>query len=198
MGGKRAVYRDQRADTAATSAAQALEQRLSSEHSAAMPSGVSHSFFASRRRVFLLPALGLAVAAAGVFLLWDSPERTSAWVGIGCGSFVTLWTSAPMWRREPMIWFDDDGLRARWPGVDTVAWQDIAAVRLARVRRRAWLVVDRTEQARRAAVRHPVQQAFAKLAKAEDLAIPLDGLQARPEQVAAVIELAHAHARQLR
>jgi hypothetical protein len=97
-----------------------------------------------------------------------------------------------------MIWFDADGLRARWPGIDTVAWQDIAAVRLARVRRRAWLVVDRTEQARRAAVRHPVQQAFAKLAKAEDLAIPLDGLQARPEQVAAVIELAHAHARELR
>ncbi|HEX6812486.1 MAG TPA: hypothetical protein VF384_12750 [Planctomycetota bacterium] len=160
-----------------------------------MPSRLSHSFFASRLRVFLLPALGLLVALIGVVLLWGSPERTSAWVGIGCGAFVTLWTSAPMWRREPMIWFDDAGLQARWPGFDVVAWHDITSVRLVRVRRRAWLAVDRTAHARSAAARQPLQQVFAKLAKVDDLAIPLDGLQARPEQVAAVIELALAHAR---
>ncbi|HEX5052958.1 MAG TPA: hypothetical protein VFZ65_14375 [Planctomycetota bacterium] len=153
------------------------------------------SFVRSIRRALVPVGLGLAIAGAGGYLLAARREAAVAWVSLASGLVLALWFALGPWRRAPVLWFDDAGLRARLPGFGCVAWSDIEAVRLARVRGRAFLIVERAAAARQAAVAWPVLRMLAKMANAADLAVPIDGLSASPEQVVAVVELARVAAR---
>ncbi len=143
-----------------------------------------------------LPAVGLGavLVGAGVFLRERGEAANVWWSCLGCGFVWMAWFGSPLWRRSPVLWFDDAGLRARLPGFGVVAWAEIERVHAVAVGRRTFLLVERTAAAQRQRRTSAVLRALGRPAKAVDLAVPIDGLQATPAQVVAVVLLAWQHA----
>lgn len=160
-----------------------------------MPPLPAHSFPHALGR--LMPALGPGVSliAGGLGALAAGLPPVIAWVALGGGAAVLVAFVLPLLLRVPMIAFDEHGLRARLPGFGAVAWRDIERVRLVRLhgRGRAFLVVERTAEAQRRRRGGRWPRMLARAAGGKDLAAPLDGLTATPDQIAAVVQLAHAH-----
>ncbi len=152
----------------------------------------AQSFVADRRRARLPTLLGAGIAAAGLWLALARGEREVGMVAFAWGLLLAGWFGRKLGRR-PMLWFDGGGLRAHLPGFGQVPWRQIEAVRLQRFRRLALLVIDRNEQARRLQPSRSMALAFARLAGSRDLAVPVHGLSATPEQIAAVVDLAWRH-----
>lgn len=152
----------------------------------------AQSFFADRRRALLPTLLGAAIAGAGLWLALVRREREVGMVAFAWGLLFVGWFGRKLGRR-PMLWFDGGGLRAHLPGFGQVPWRQIEAVRLQRLGRLALLVIDRSEQARRLNRASSWARACARLAGAKDLAVPVQGLSATPEQIAAVVDLAWRH-----
>ncbi len=159
-----------------------------------MTSVPAQSFPMKPKHAWHIVAAGIGVALAGGELLHLGRGDVVGWVTIACGAVLALWFGQPAWRRAPMVWFDDRGLWARVPGFGPLAWQDIERVRFVRVYGKPFLVVDRTASLRAAKPPSSVARAFARSAEAKDLAVPLENLEAAPDRVAAVVELAHRHA----
>jgi hypothetical protein len=146
------------------------------------------------RRSWHVVAAGVSVALAGGELLRRSTWPIGGWVTIACGVVLAVWFGQPAWRRAPMLWFDDDGLRARIPGVGPIAWHDIERLRLVRANGQSFLVIDRVAEERRRRPPSMLAAAIAKKPEAKDLAVPLDNLETAPDKVFAVVDLAHRHA----
>jgi hypothetical protein len=145
------------------------------------------------RRSWQIVASGISVAVAGAELLrrgWP----VGGWVTIACGAVLAVWFGQPAWRRAPMLWFDDDGLRARIPGFGPLAWHHIERLRLVRANGRSFLVIDRIVEERQRRPLGVLAVAIAKKPEAKDLAVPLDNLAVAPDKVFAVVDLAHRHA----
>jgi len=159
-----------------------------------MPVVPPQSFPMKQKRAWHIVTAGIGVVLAGVELLRLGRGDTVGWVTIACGLVLVTWFGQPAWRRAPMVWFDDRGLWARMPGFGPLSWQDIERVRFVRVYGKAFLVVDRVPSLRAAKPPSSIARAYARSAEANDLAVPLDNLEAAPDRVAAVVDLAHRHA----
>lgn len=158
-----------------------------------MPSVPAQSFphAWSRLRPALLPGVGLIVT--GLSTVATGRLVQIGWVTAGCGVGLVVALGLPLWLRVPVVAFDDRGLRARLPGFGLVPWSDIERVRLVRVDNHTLLVVDRTFEARRRRRGGRWPRSLARRAKGKDLAVPLEGLTATPEQIVAVVQIAHRH-----
>lgn len=150
------------------------------------------AFFADPRRAWLPGAVGIAIAAGGIWLLAATAHRDVGIVVMPWGLLLAGWSARKLWRR-PLLWFDSGGLRAQWPGVGQVPWRHIESLRLERRLHVAALVVDRNDLARRLQPSRSWARTLARLVGARDLAIPVHGLSASPEQILAVVELAWRH-----
>lgn len=159
-----------------------------------MPSVPAQSFTMQAKRSWHIVATGVGVAAAGLELLRRGDAPVVGWVTVACGAVVAVWFGQPAWRRAPMLWFDDDGLRARVPGFGPLAWADIERVRFVRNRGKAFLVLERTATARSSVPLSKLARMVAAQAEAKDLAVPLDNLAVTPDKVFAIVDLAHRHA----
>lgn len=138
--------------------------------------------------------LGVLVMVAGLYLLaTDQPHVVGA-AALAFGTVLAGYLGRPAWRRIRMVWFDGEGLHARLPGFGCQRWQDIEATWVDRVEGRVFLFVDRTTAARAAAPLGMVLRTVATMTKAPDLALPIDMLDAAPDQVAAAIEVAREQA----
>lgn len=158
-----------------------------------MPAVEPVSFALAPRRLWPVRLLGLAVIAAGVWLLvrgdgWAAGAATGA---LGAALLVVFGHFPG--RAPRLVWGDDAGLHSPVADFGFVAWRDVAGLRLGAAGRRPVLLVDRTPAARGA--RKPMQVLFAHRAGADDLVLPLDALAAAPEQVVAALERARAQAR---
>lgn len=151
----------------------------------------AQSFPMQPKRAWHALAPGIAMLGAGVEQLRRDHTGVLAWTCVGCGLVCVLWFGKLWWRQAPMVWFDDAGLRARVPGFGPLPWSSIEKVRFVRVNGKAFLVIDRTPAARQQQPASMVARSIARSAEAKDLAVPIDGLAARPDQVFAVVELAH-------
>jgi hypothetical protein len=151
----------------------------------------SQSFAVAGKRAWPTLIGGLGALITGLWMLHDGEHTQIAWANVALGVVLTFWFGQVAWRRAPMLWFDDGGLRARMHGFPPVPWEDIERVRFVRVDGRALLVLERKETARRRRPGGRWPRALARRAKAGDLAVPIDGLTAAPAQVYAVVELAH-------
>jgi hypothetical protein len=148
----------------------------------------------SRAKPAMQMGLGLVGLGFGTMASATGKLATVGLVTVFSGVGITLALLLPLFLRVPMVAFDDRGLRARLPGFGIVAWADIERVRLVRVDKRTLLVVDRTAEARKRRPGGRWPRSLAQLAKGKDLAAPLEGLTATPEQIVAVVDLAHRHA----
>lgn len=159
-----------------------------------MPSVPAQSFphAWSRAKPALIHGGGLIVT--GLATVVSGRLVQVGWVTAACGLGIVLALLLPLWLRVPVIAFDDRGLRARLPGFGLVPWADIERVRFVHVNQRKLLVVDRTPEARRRRRGGRWPRQLARMAKGKDLAVPLEGLTATPEQIVAVVQLAHRHA----
>jgi hypothetical protein len=136
----------------------------------------------------------VGVLATSVPRLKHGRHAMLGWVTLCCGVAMVAWALIwGLWRRS-MLWFDDTGLYARLSGFPGARWVDIERVAFVRVNGRALLVVDRTDEARRHRPGGKWPRSLARLAKAKDLAVPLDNLAASPEKVVACVQLAHQQA----
>ena len=158
-----------------------------------MPSIPAQSFphAWSRARPALLHGGGLVVTGIGTVA--TGRLVNVGWVTAVCGLSIAVALLLPLVLRVPMVAFDDRGLRARLPGFRIVPWADIVRVRMVRIGKRTLLVVDRTAEAQKHSPGGRWPRQLAQLAKGKDLAAPLDGLTATPEQIVAVVQLAHRH-----
>lgn len=138
--------------------------------------------------------MGVSLVGVGLGTVATSKLTTVGWVTAASGVGITVALLLPLLLRVPVIAFDDRGLRARLPGFGVVPWADIERVRLVNVGKRSLLVVDRTLEARRRRPGGRWPRQLARIAGGKDLAAPLEGLTARPEQIVAVVALAHRHA----
>lgn len=138
--------------------------------------------------------MGATLVGVGLGTVASSKLTTVGWVTVFGGIGLTVALLMPLLLRVPVIAFDDRGLRARLPGFGVVPWADIERVRMVHVGKRSLLVVDRTLEARRRRPGGRWPQQLARIASGKDLAAPLEGLTARPEQIVAVVQLAHRHA----
>ena len=152
------------------------------------------SFAMSSRRAWRLVLPGIAVLAGGIEFLRRGETGPLAYTCLACGLVLTLWFGQPMWRRAPMLWFDDEGLRARVPGFGPLPWDRIERLRLVRAGGKSFLVIDRVSEERRRNPASMLAVALAKKPDAKDLAVPIDDLTAAPDKIFAVVDLAHRHA----
>lgn len=118
---------------------------------------------------------------------------TVGWVTVASGVGLTIALLLPLLLRVPVVAFDDRSLRARLPEFGLVPWGDIERVRYVHVRQRKLMLVDRTPEAQRHRRGGRLPRQLARLADGRDLAAPLEGLTATPEQIVAVVQLAHRH-----
>lgn len=140
--------------------------------------------------------LGLLVMGAGLYLLTSAEPHIVGGAALAFGAVLAGYLGRPAWRRIRMVWFDADGLRARLPGFGLVRWQDIEATWVDRIEGRIFLFVDRCQAARDAAPLGMVLRSLATMTRAPDLALPIDLLDAPPDQIAAAIEVARQTALQ--
>jgi hypothetical protein len=152
----------------------------------------AQAFFNDPRRAWLPGAVGVVIAGAGIWLIAATTYQDVGIAVMGWGLLLAGWSARKLWRR-PLLWFDAGGLRAQWPGVGQVPWRHIESVRLERRLHVAALVVDRNDLARRLQPSRSWARTLARLVGARDLAIPVHGLSASPEQILAVVELAWRH-----
>lgn len=160
-----------------------------------MPTVPAQKFAMKARRSWHIVSSGIGAIAAGAGVLQQGRAPAVGWVAIACGAVLAVWFGQPAWRRAPMLWFDDAGLRGRIPGFGPLAWTDIERVRFVRNRGRAFLLVDRTAEERRRRPLGNIARSLARAAETDDLAVPLDALETAPDKVFAVVDLAHRHAR---
>ncbi|MBX3464533.1 MAG: hypothetical protein KF830_15295 [Planctomycetes bacterium] len=159
---------------------------------------LAQSFPHSGHRAWPVLSAGISVVAAGLGAVGSGRAdiTPAGWgaVAIGIGFLVAM--LLPLWLRVPVVAFDESGLRARLPGFGTIAWADIERVRIVRLHQRgvALLVVDRHREARRRRRGGYWPRSYARAAGSDDLAVPIDGLTARPDQIVACVQLAHGHA----
>lgn len=159
-----------------------------------MPSVPAQKFPMQAKRSWHFVTVGISIVATGVELLRRGKEPlVVAWVTIASGVAFLLWFGQPAWRRAPMIWFDDKGLRARVPGFGPLPWEHIERLRFVRINGKAFLVIDRVLEERQKRSLGMLARAVARQAEAKDLAVPLDGLAAAPDKVFAIVDLAHRH-----
>lgn len=153
---------------------------------------VPYQGFAMKRKlVWSGLSAGLGLMMPGTYLFAEGKEPRLAWASVVCGLPLTLWFAWLAVRRPPKLWFDDGGLRASCRGFPATPWPEIERLRLVRVEGRALLVVDRTEEARSRQPAGGRVRSLARLAQTKDLAAPIDNLDASPEKIFAVVELAH-------
>jgi hypothetical protein len=145
------------------------------------------TFHRRRRRGVPGALAGLAAATAGAMVLATHDDWRTGAVALGFGLFLILWLGQPLWRRVVLLRVDAHGVTLPLAGVGRMAWPDVVATRCVRHRGRAFLAVERTPAARRAAPLPPLLRGFAAQAHVDDVAWPLDGLDRQPEVIAAVV-----------
>ncbi len=153
------------------------------------------AFHASPARARPVFVLGLLVTAAGLWLLIAGEPWSVGAAATGFGAVLAGFLGQPAWRRIRMLWIGPAGLGARIHGFGVVPWHDIEATWAGRTGERIFLFVDRTAAARAAAPVGVVLRALATVAKAPDLAVPIDLLDSPPERIAAAVEIAWRAAR---
>ncbi|MBL8729061.1 MAG: hypothetical protein JNM25_11560 [Planctomycetes bacterium] len=159
-----------------------------------MPSVPAQSFPHAWSRAKPALHVGIGLVGTGLGTMATGRLQTVGWVTVVSGVGILLALLLPLLLRVPVIALDDRGLRARLPGFGIVPWADIERVRLVNIGKRSLLVVDRTPEARRKRPGGRWPRQLAQLAKGKDLAAPLEGLTATPQQIVAVVQLAHRHA----
>jgi|SRR5688572_21928980 len=154
-----------------------------------VPAVPATAFVAGPVRAWAPAGLGGVMIAGGVAVLALRDEPSVAWTAIGCGLVLAAWFASPRWRRSPVVWLDAGGFGARFLRDTHVAWRDVVAIRVARVRRHHVLVVERSETERARTPAPFLARYLALQARGADFALPLDGLDRSPAQIAAVVEL---------
>lgn len=164
-------------------------------HAGGMPQLPAQSFPHAWNRGLPILKLGVGMVSIGIGTIATGRLGAVGWVTAIGGFGLALALALPLLLRVPMVAFDERGLRARLPGFGLVPWADIERVRLVNVANRSLLVVERQPAARQRRRGGSWPRRLARLGGGNDLAAPLEGLTARPEQIVRVVQLALQHMR---
>ena len=155
-----------------------------------MPTVPACEFQHTRGHKLRVMRVSISLCVLGAPLITSDVARSTGIVlcALGCLLAVLLHLGFG----GPAVAIDDEGLRIGRPGGGTLPWATIAAVRFLRVDQVAYLIVDRTAEARSQRKAGFFLRQPARHIGVEDIAVPLIGLRDEPRRVFEAVALAHS------